>query len=74
VVAGVAGMSYRRFASYNVVGAILWICSMTLGGYLLGNVIPGIDKRIDVVVMVVIAVSLLPAIIAWLRSRTRRSS
>ena len=42
---------------------------MTLGGYLLGNVIPGIDKRIDVVVMVVIAVSLLPAVIAWLRSR-----
>ena len=73
VVAGVAGMSYRRFAGYNVVGAILWICSMTLGGYLLGNVIPGIDKRIDVVVMVVIAVSLLPAIVAWLRSRTPRS-
>jgi membrane protein DedA with SNARE-associated domain len=42
---------------------------MTLGGYLLGNVIPDIDKRIDLVIMVVIAVSLLPAIIAWLRSR-----
>jgi membrane-associated protein len=69
VVAGVAGMSYRKFASYNVVGAILWICIMTLGGYLLGNVIPGIDKRIDVVVMVVIAISLLPALIGWLRSR-----
>ena len=69
VVAGVAEMGYRHFATYNVVGAILWICSMTLGGYLLGNLIPDIDKRIDVVVMVVIAVSLLPAIIAWLRSR-----
>jgi len=69
VVAGVADMGYRRFATYNVAGAILWITSMTLGGYLLGNVIPGIDKRIDVVVMVVIAVSLLPALIAWLRGR-----
>jgi membrane-associated protein len=69
VVAGVAEMGYRKFASYNVVGAILWITSMTLGGYLLGNVIPDIDKRIDLVIMVVIAVSLLPAIIAWLRSR-----
>ena len=69
VVAGVAQMGYRRFASYNVAGAIAWIASMTLAGYLLGNVIPGIDKRIDVVVMVVVAVSLLPAIIAWLRAR-----
>jgi membrane-associated protein len=71
VVAGVAGMPYKRFASYNVVGAIAWITSMTLAGYLLGNVIPGIDKRIDVVVMVVIVVSLLPAVIGWLRSRKR---
>ena len=69
VVAGVAEMGYRRFASYNVIGAILWITSMTLTGYLLGNVIPGIDKRIDVLVMVVVALSLLPALIGWLRSR-----
>jgi membrane-associated protein len=73
VVAGVAEMGYKRFASYNVIGAIAWITSMTLGGYLLGNVIPGIDKRIDVVVIVVIAVSLLPALIGWLRSRPRRT-
>jgi membrane-associated protein len=65
-------MGYRNFATYNVVGAILWITSMTLGGYLLGNVIPDIDKRIDLVIMVVIGVSLLPAIIAWLRSRRTR--
>jgi len=69
VVAGVAEMGYRRFAGYNVVGAIAWICGMTLGGYLLGNLIPNIDKRIDLVVMVVIAVSLLPPLIAWLRGR-----
>jgi len=72
VVAGVAEMGYRKFASYNVIGAMLWVTSMTLGGYLLGNVIPGIDKRIDVVVMVVIAISLLPALIGWLRSRSAR--
>jgi membrane-associated protein len=71
VVAGVAGMGYTHFASYNVIGAVLWIATMTLSGYLLGNVIPGIDKRIDVVVMVVIVISLLPAVIAWLRSRRR---
>lgn len=73
VVAGVAEMGYKHFATYNIVGAILWIASMTLGGYLLGNVIPGIDKRIDVLVMVVIAISLLPALIGWWRHRRKRA-
>ena len=72
VVAGVAEMGYRKFATYNIAGAIAWIATMVLGGYLLGNVIPGIDKNIDRVIIVVIAVSLLPALIGWLRSRSRR--
>ena len=72
MVAGVAEMGYRKFASYNIAGAIAWIATMVLGGYLLGNVIPGIDKNIDRVIIVVIAVSLLPALIGWLRSRSRR--
>ena len=69
VVAGVAQMGYRSFATYNVAGAIAWIVSMTMLGYLLGNVIPGIEKRIDLLVLVIIVVSLGPAAIAWLRSR-----
>jgi membrane-associated protein len=72
VVAGVAEMGYRKFATYNIAGAIAWIATMVLGGYLLGNVIPGIDKNIDRVIIAVIAVSLLPALIGWLRSRSRR--
>ena len=69
VVAGVAEMGYREFATYNVVGAILWITSMSLAGYLLGNLVPNIEQRIHYVVAVVIAVSLVPAAIAWLRRR-----
>ena len=40
VVAGAAEMTYRRFATFNVVGAILWINSMTLTGYFLGRIVP----------------------------------
>ena len=69
VVAGIAEMGYRRFATYNVVGAILWVPGMTLGGYLLGNLIPDIQNRIHIVVAVVVAISLMPAAIAWLRGR-----
>jgi membrane-associated protein len=71
VVAGVGEMGYRRFATYNVLGAILWVTSMTLAGYMLGNLVPNIEQRIHIVVAVVIAVSLLPPAIAWLRSRRR---
>jgi len=74
VVAGVAAMSYRRFASYNVVGAILWIASMTMAGYTLGSLIPNIESRIHLVVAGVIAVSLLPPAIAWLRNRSAQKA
>jgi membrane-associated protein len=71
VVAGVGEMGYRRFATYNVVGAILWVTSMTLAGYLLGSLVPNIEQRIHIVVAIVIAISLMPPAIAWLRSRRR---
>jgi len=69
VVAGAADMTYRRFATFNVVGAVLWISSMSLTGFYLGRAIPGIDKNIHFVVAAVIFLSLLPAIIGWLRSK-----
>ncbi len=69
VVAGAAGMSYRRFATFNVVGAACWIPSMTLTGFFLGRAIPDIEKRIHLVVAVVIFLSLLPAIISVLKSK-----
>ena len=68
VVAGVAEMGYRRFATYNVVGGVAWVASMTLAGYALGNLIPNIESRIHIVVAIVIALSLLPPGIAWLRA------
>jgi membrane-associated protein len=72
VVAGAAEMSYWKFISFNVVGAIVWITSMLLTGYYLGLAIPNLESRIHIVVAVVIFISLLPAIIAWLRSKTKR--
>jgi membrane-associated protein len=72
VVAGAAEMTYRNFAIYNVVGALLWVLSMTLTGYFLGAVVPDIDKQIHKVVAVVIFLSLLPPGIAWLRSKMQQ--
>jgi membrane-associated protein len=73
VVAGVAEMGYVKFATYNVVGAICWVTSMTLAGYALGNLVPDIEQKIHLVVAGVIALSLVPPGIAWLRRRKARS-
>lgn len=73
VVAGVADMRYRDFILYNVAGGILWVWSMLLTGYLLGRYIPGIDKHIEIVILIVIFLSILPGIIGWLR-RSRDSA
>lgn len=73
VVAGVGLMTYRSFAIYNVVGAILWVAGMILAGYLLGNLVPNIEEQIHVVVAVVILLSLLPPAIAFLKSRRATS-
>ena len=73
VVAGAAQMSYRRFISYNVFGGIFWVMSMSLIGYGLASVYPNITKHIDKLIIVIIFVSLIPAMIGWLRNRTARS-
>ncbi len=67
VVAGVGTMSYRRFAAYNIIGGVSWVASMTLAGYSLKHFIPNIDKHIHYVVAVVIFVSILPGIFAFVK-------
>jgi len=71
VVAGVAAMHYRTFLAYNVIGGLLWVWSMLFTGYFLGRYVPGIDRHIEAVILVVIFLSILPGIIGWLRERRR---
>ncbi|HEX7809064.1 MAG TPA: DedA family protein, partial [Thermoanaerobaculia bacterium] len=72
VVAGMAGMSYRRFALFNVVGGIGWVFSMTMIGYLLVTFFPATERHIEKVIIIVIFVSLLPGIIEYLRNRKKK--
>lgn len=71
VVAGIGEMKYRRFATFNVVGAIGWITSMILIGYFLGRSIPGIEKNIEYVIAAVIFISLLPMIFKYLQHKMK---
>ena len=72
VIAGVAGMKFGDFMRYNVFGAFLWVWSMLGIGYFLGSYIPGIDRHIEIVVVIVIFISLLPGLIGGFRTRRAR--
>jgi membrane-associated protein len=68
-VAGAAGMEYKRFAMFDVIGGIAWPTSMLLIGYGSARLIPNLDKRMHIVVPVVIFLSILPGIIETIRAR-----
>jgi membrane-associated protein len=68
-VAGAAGMTYPRYLVYDIFGGMIWVGTMILGGFFLGRTIPNISQRIHYVILVVIFLSLLPAIISVLRAR-----
>jgi membrane-associated protein len=67
-VAGVAHMSYARYLAFCVVGALLWVGSLTLAGYWFGN-LPIVKNNLTLVILIVIAISLLPLAIGYVRHR-----
>jgi len=66
--AGVAGMTYPRFLSYNVIGAVAWIASLVYAGYLFGN-IPWVKNNLTLIVVAIVVVSLIPAVSTYLKER-----
>jgi membrane-associated protein len=67
-VAGIGQMTYLRFLAYNVAGGILWIASLVLAGYAFGNV-PVVRRNFPLVIIAIIVVSVLPAVVEFLRQR-----
>jgi membrane-associated protein len=67
-VAGLGRMNYRRFTTYNVSGAFLWLIICMGGGLLFGN-IPVVRDNFTLVIMGIIIVSILPGIVAIIRAR-----
>lgn len=69
--AGVAGMAYRRFLAYNVIGAVAWVASLVYAGYLFGN-IPWVKNNLTFIVIGIVIVSLIPAAATFLQERRRQ--
>jgi membrane-associated protein len=66
--AGVGAMSYPRFLTYNVVGGMAWVALLTYAGFFFGN-IPWVKQNLTFIVLVIVVVSLVPAIVTFLRER-----
>lgn len=70
-VAGVGTMEYGRFLLYNVVGGVIWVLLFTLAGYYFGN-LPFVKENFELVVIVIILISVLPAVWEMFKARSAR--
>jgi membrane-associated protein len=71
-VAGSGAMDYRKFMTYNVVGAFLWVGSLLPAGWYFGN-FPIVKNNFELVIFGIIGVSLLPMVIEFARAKLRRT-
>ena len=70
-VAGLSHMEYKRFFAYNIIGALIWIVGITVLGYSFGT-LPLVQKHFGKVVLLIIGLSVLPALIEIIRVRRER--
>ncbi len=68
-VAGVGTMPYLRYLAFCIAGALLWVVSLTALGYFFGN-IPQVKSNLTAVILLIVAISVSPGVIAWLRNRS----
>ena len=69
VVAGVTRMDRARFFTWSLVGAVLWVLSITLLGYFLGAAFPALGENIDKAIILILAFSVIPIVWEWWRHR-----
>ncbi len=73
-VAGVGQMNYRgKFLPYDVAGGVLWISSMSLSGYFLGN-LPFFQKHFEAVVLGIIVLSVMPMVVAFVKHKMNKQA
>jgi membrane-associated protein len=70
-VAGVGAMSYPKFITYNIVGAVLWVGLFVPMGYFFGNM-PTVKENFSLVILAIIAISVMPIAVEAIRARRDR--
>ena len=71
VVAGVGRMDYFSFVKYTFFGSLLWSLVVTLAGYFLGRIFPGLGEHLSFIIVIVVLISILPMIPEMMRKKHR---
>lgn len=74
ILAGVGEMRYSTFLAFNVVGGFLWAVGVSVLGYFLGQTIPGVDKYLLPIILLIIVLSVAPGVIHVLRDANSRAN
>jgi membrane-associated protein len=72
IVAGIGGMNYKKFLSFNIIGGIGWTSLMLLFGYFLGNTIPNVEKYMIPLIILIVIASFIPGAIENRRNIKRQ--
>src|SRR3989344_1152286 len=73
ILAGVAGMKYKIFLAYNIVGGFIWSWGILGLGYILGNIIPDAEKYLTLIIVLIVLTSFIPAIVEFIKNRKSKS-
>lgn len=71
--AGIGKMKYRKFLLFDVIGGALWIGSMTMAGFFLGE-IPWVEQNVSKVALLIILISVLPMVISFIKSKRSKKN
>ena len=74
VVAGIADMPYAKFLSFNIIGGFIWAVGLTSAGYVLGRVIPDVDKYLLPIIGLIVIISIAPGVKEVLGSKEKRTA
>ncbi len=72
IVAGIVRMHYLEFLKWSFIGSVLWGVTMTLIGYFLGRIIPGLENYVSLLMLLVVLLTILPGIYHYLQQRREK--
>jgi len=72
IVAGIVKMDFKKFVFFNIIGCLTWVFVMTLSGYFLGENIPGLEKHLTLIVVIMVLVTTVPVIIKLITQKNKK--
>jgi membrane-associated protein len=72
IFAGIVRFDFKKFIAYNASGGILWVTSMTLGGYFLGMIFPELKNKLEYIIGGIVIITWIPVITAYLKGRSKK--